>query len=294
MSRLQSRDLLLLALLTLFWGVNWPVMKLGVAELPPLYFRTLCLGGGLVVIGTWARFRGISLVVPRGAWREIIWLAIPNMIVWHVLAIQAIKMLPSGRAAILGYTMPVWAVLAGLAFFGEKPLVRHWFGVLAALLGTLLLLSSEFTALAGSPLGTVLMLIAAAAWGFGTHLMRRHLIDLPIITLTFWMMALTVTVMLLFSITFEFDRWRQPTLPELFPLFYNIFFAVAFCHVVWSMLARKLPPAASGLSVMLIPVLGVFSGMWILGEQPRWQDYAALVLILMSLMTVLLPARGTR
>ena len=112
MTRFSPRDLLLLALLTLFWGFNWPVMKLGVAELPPLLFRTLCLGGGLVVIGAWARARGISLVVPPGAWREIAWLAVPNMIVWHVLAILAIKMLPSGRAAILGYTMPVWAVLA--------------------------------------------------------------------------------------------------------------------------------------------------------------------------------------
>jgi len=205
-----------------------------------------------------------------------------------------VKMLPSGRAAILGYTMPVWAVLAGLAFFGERPLPRHWFGVTAALLGTLLLLSSEFTALAGSPLGTTLMLIAAAAWGFGTHLMRRHLIDLPIITLTFWMMALTVLVMLAFSIALELDQWRSPTAPEWFPLLYNIFFAVAFCHVVWSMLARKLPPAASGLSVMLIPVLGVFSGMWILGEQPHWQDYVALGLILFSLTTVLLPARRAR
>jgi drug/metabolite transporter (DMT)-like permease len=60
------------------------------------------------------------------------------------------------------------------------------------------------------------------------------------------------------------------------------------------MLARKLPPAASGLSVMLIPVLGVFSGMWILGEQPHWQDYVALALILVALTTVLLPARAAR
>ncbi len=67
--------------------------------------------------------------------------------------------------------------------------------------------------------------------------------------------------------------------------------AVAFCHVVWSMLARKLPPAASGLSVMMIPVLGVFSGMWMLGEQPAWQDYVALALILVALSTVLLPSR---
>jgi drug/metabolite transporter (DMT)-like permease len=63
---------------------------------------------------------------------------------------------------------------------------------------------------------------------------------------------------------------------------------VAFCHVVWSMLARNLPPAASGLSVMLIPVLGVFSGMWMLGEQPYWQDFAALGLIVFALSTVLL------
>jgi threonine/homoserine efflux transporter RhtA len=57
------------------------------------------------------------------------------------------------------------------------------------------------------------------------------------------------------------------------------------------MLARKLPPAASGLSVMMIPVLGVFSGMWMLDEQPSWQDYAALALILVALSTVLLPSR---
>jgi drug/metabolite transporter (DMT)-like permease len=45
---------------------------------------------------------------------------------------------------------------------------------------------------------------------------------------------------------------------------------------------------------MMIPVLGVFSGMWILGEQPHWQDYVALALILLSLTTVLLPARAAR
>jgi drug/metabolite transporter (DMT)-like permease len=292
MSRLGSRDLLLLALLTVFWGVNWPVMKLGVAELPPLYFRTICLAGGLIVIGTWARLNGIPLAVPRSAWREIAWLALPNMIVWHVLAIVAVKMLPSGRAAILGYTMPVWAVICGLVFFGERPLRRHWLGVGAALLGTLLLLSSELLALAGSPVGTVMMLTAAAAWGFGTHLMRRHLVTLPIITLTFWMMSLTVLVMLLVSLTFELEHWRWPTAAEWLPILYNIVFAVAFCHVVWSMLARKLPPAASGLSVMMIPVLGVFSGMWILDEQPHWQDYTALSLILVALSTVLLPTRA--
>lgn len=291
-TKLSPRDLTLLALLTVFWGFNWPVMKLGVAELPPLYFRTICIAGGLVVIWLSARAMRVPMSVPAGAWPLVLKLAIPNMIVWHLLAIVAIKMLPSGRAAILGYTMPVWAVVIGLIAFNERPLQRHWWGVLAALVGTLLLLSSELTMLTGSPLGTVLMLIAAAAWGYGTHLMRRHLTQMPIIALTFWMLAITVAVMFAVSIVFELSSWRMPNAAEWAAIVYNMVLAVAFCHVVWSMLARKLPPAASGLSVMMIPVLGVFSGMWLLGEQPFWQDYAALGLIVIALATVFLPAKA--
>ena len=294
MSQLSRRDLMLLVLLTLFWGVNWPVMKLGVAQLPPLFFRSICIAGGLVVIWAWAVARGISLQVPHGAWPTIVKLAVPNVIVWHLLAILAIKLLPSGRAAILGYTMPVWAVVFGLLLFNERPLARHWVGVLAAAIGIVLLLASELTSLAGAPLGTLLMLTAAAAWGYGTHLIRRYLTGMPIVALTFWMLVLALAVMIAATTIFELARWRMPTALEWASIGYNIVLAIAFCHVVWSMLARKLPPAASGLSVMMIPVLGVFSGMWILGEQPSWQDYVALALILVALSTVLLPSRSPR
>ena len=258
-----------------------------------LVFRQRCIAGGLVFIWAWAVATRVPLTVPPGAWPSIVKLAVPNVIVWHLLAIVAVKMLASGRAAILGYTMPVWAVVFGLLFFKERPLPRHWVGVTAAFIGTLLLLSSEFTKLAGSPLGTILMLVAAAAWGYGTHLMRRHLTAMPTIALTFWMLSLTLVVTTIVSIATEMDQWRLPLPLEWFSIVYNMAIAIAFCHVVWSMLARNLPPAASGLSVMMIPVLGVFSGMVVLGEQPHWQDYAALVLILVALSTVLLPSRTT-
>ncbi|HEU0203211.1 MAG TPA: DMT family transporter [Burkholderiaceae bacterium] len=285
---MSRRDLLLLVALTLAWGVNWPVMKFGVLDLPPLYFRIVCISGGLVVLWLYARFIGIPLAVPRGRWREVWRLAFPNIIVWHVLVVVAIKLLPAGRAAILGYTMPVWAVLAGLAFFDERPSRRHWWGVAAALAGALLLLSSELSALSGNPLGTGLILFAAACWGYGTHLMRRHLRDIPALAVTFWMLVLVMPFMIVGSLLFERASWRQPTPPEWASIAYNIFLAIAFCHVVWSHLARTLPPVASGLSVMMIPVVGVFSSVWMLGEEPLWQDYVALALILFALSTVLL------
>ncbi len=288
MPRLSRRDLTLLVLLTLAWGLNWPVMKAGVQELPPLYFRSICIAGGLAVLWAYARAVGIPLTVREGTWPLIVKLAIPNVIVWHLLLIVALKMVPAGRSAILGYTMPVWAVIFGVLVFREKVPRLHLLGVGAAFIGTLLLLSSEFAALSGRPLGTILILIAAAFWGYGTHLMRRHLTDMPSLALTFWMLVLALGAMLVGTVLFERAHWRMPTSFEWGAIVYNMVLAIAFCHVVWSMLARTLPPTASGLSVMMIPVLGVFSSMWFLGESPHWQDYVALVLILVALSTVML------
>ena len=66
-----------------------------------------------------------------------------------------------------------------------------------------------------------------------------------------------------------------------------------FAQLVWFRLATILPPVASGLSVMLIPVIGVFSGVWMLGERLAWQDGVALVCLLVAIGSVLLPARRT-
>ena len=58
------------------------------------------------------------------------------------------------------------------------------------------------------------------------------------------------------------------------------------------MLARDLPPIASTLSVMLIPVLGTASGAWWLSERLHWQDYAAMLLMVAAIASVLWPARA--
>ena len=291
MTQLSRKDLVLLALLTLFWGLNWPVMKIGVREFPPLTFRTISMVGGLAVIWLAARAQGASLAVPAGARMTVIRLAIPNMLIWHSLIIIGVKLLSSGRAAILGYTMPAWAVLSGLIFFGDRISRSALVGIALAMSGALLLLSSEFSRLSGQPVGTVLALIAAAGWGFGTVLMKRTQLDMPTISLTFWMLSLTTTIMAMLALIFEYPAMRMPNLVEWGAIIYNSAIIFGFAHVVWFRLARILPPVASSLSVMFIPVLGTFSGAWILGEVPHWQDYVAMLLILGAMSTVLFKPR---
>jgi drug/metabolite transporter (DMT)-like permease len=292
MTSLSRKDWFLLALLTLCWGINWPVMKIGVLDFPPLLFRTLCMAGGLPAIWLVARLRRISLAIPPGQLKPILKVTLPNMIVWHFFIIYGVKLLSSGRVAILGYTMPVWAVLFGLLFYKERISRIAWIGVACALAGALLLLSAEFGAMAGQPLGSVLALIAAAGWGYGTVLLKRTPIDMPTLALTFWMISLAAIAMAAATVLFESQFWRWPTHLEWGAIIYNALIVFGFAHVVWFMLARTLPPVASSLSVMLIPVVGVFSGAWMLGETPHWQDYAAMALIIASMSTVLLKPKA--
>ncbi len=291
MNQLNRKDLVLLTLLILSWGLNWPVMKLSVREFPPLTFRTLSMLGGLAVIALAARMQGASMRVPPGKALTVIKLAVPNMLIWHAFIILGVKLLSSGRAAILGYTMPVWAVLSGLAFFGERIGGRALLGIVLAMAGAGLLLAREFATNSGQPLGTVFALISAAAWGLGTVLMKRTRLDMPTISLTFWMLALTTAVMLVLSALFEQSQWRMPNAIEWAGIVYNAAIIFGFAHVVWFRLARLLPPVVSSLSVMFIPVVGTFSGAWMLGETPQWQDYLAMLLILGSMSTVLFQPR---
>ena len=191
MHQLTRKDLVLLGFLYLFWGLNWPVMKASALDLPPLSFRSLSMFGGLAAIALIAKLQRASLRIPPGQVMTVVKLAIPNMLIWHACIIIGVKMLSSGRAAILGYTMPVWAVLSGLLFFGDRIHRRAMLGILLAMLGAGLLLSSEFAHIAGQPIGTLFALTAAAAWGFGTVLMTLTSLDMPNISLNFLYSTLT-------------------------------------------------------------------------------------------------------
>jgi drug/metabolite transporter (DMT)-like permease len=74
-------------------------------------------------------------------------------------------------------------------------------------------------------------------------------------------------------------------------ILYNAVGVFGFAHAAWFYLARGLPPVASSISVMMIPVLGVFSGAWVLGEVLHWQDFAAVALIVTAIALVLLGRR---
>jgi drug/metabolite transporter (DMT)-like permease len=231
--------------------------------------------------------------VPRRYWPELALLTVSNMLVWHICIILAVRALSSGRAAILGYTMPIFSAVIGAMVFSAVMSRRAWLGVGAAALGVSLLLWHEFTSLAGRPGSVALALFAAAVWALGTQLLRRSKIDLPTLTLSFWMTVIAGLALNILTVVFERDQWQVPSRPVAWAIAYNAVLIFGYAHAAWFYLARSLPPVASTLSVMFIPVLGVFSGALWLGEVLHWQDWAAVVLMVMAIASVLWPARET-
>jgi drug/metabolite transporter (DMT)-like permease len=200
---LTRNQLLALVALTIMWGVNWPMMKLSLRELSPLYFRAITMTLGASWLFVFFRLKGIRMWPEGAEWRTVATLALPNMLGWHTISIFGLKELSSGRASILGFTMPIWTVLLGAAFFGQKLNRRVVWATLAVSVAIALLMANELQTLAGRPLGVLWMELAALSWALGTLMMRRAVIKLPTEALVVWMMLLTCGCVWVLAVVFE-------------------------------------------------------------------------------------------
>jgi drug/metabolite transporter (DMT)-like permease len=281
-----------LASLTLAWGFNWTAMKTALSEVPPWTFRSLCLGLGAAVLFSALRAGGQRLVLPTGQWGRLWLLAILNITSWNMLVAFGVGMIESGRAAILAYTMPVWAVPLSVWLLGERITRRKLVGLGLGLGGLVLLLGESLFSLGAAPVGSLLVLGAAVSWALGTVLQKRIPINLPVGPYTAWIMLLGGTPIFIGALLFEdFSDLRDVSVIAWLGTAYNIVIAFAFAHWAWIKIATSVPVSVFSISMLLIPVVGVVSGMLFLGERPTAAEYAALALVLAALLTVLRPAR---
>jgi drug/metabolite transporter (DMT)-like permease len=291
MPTLSRRQLVLLVFLTLTWGLNWPVMKVGVAHFPLLTFRACGLWIALPVMALAVWRQKAPFTIARAHWGRVLVLAVTNMVLWNALLILALPLLPSGRAAILGYTMPIFSAVLGALVFGDRLPGRAWAGVAATALGVGLLLWHEVGSLGNRPVGVALMLTAAVSWAVGTQLLRRMELPVPLLTLTFWMTVLTCVALTVLALIFELPQWHAPDAPTTWAILFNGLLVLGLAQAAWFFLARTLPPVASTLSVMMIPVVGLFGGTLWLGETLHWQDWSAVGLMVVSIALVLWPPK---
>lgn len=187
---ISRRQAWALLALTLIWGVNWPMMKLSLQGMTPLYFRASTMLLGAAWLFAFVALRGERMRPSGREWAAIATLGLPNVLGWHTLSIFGVQELASGRAAILGFTMPIFTVVIGAVFFGERTTPRVRLAVLCAGAAIGLLLWHELQRLSGRPSGVAWMLGAALCWALGTMQFRRAHLTLSPMVVTVWMLLL--------------------------------------------------------------------------------------------------------
>ena len=289
---LPARLWWVLAGLTVVWGFNWTAMKVAIAQISPFTFRTLCLGLGSGVLFAFLRASGQPLAIPRDQWKRLALVAFFNITCWNVLVVFGLAQLPSGRAAILAYTMPAWAIPLSVLLLGERLTTRKLAGLALGMAGMALLVWDEFHRIQGAPRGALLVLCAALTWAIGTILQKKYPVRAPVAGFTAWLMLIGGVPIYIGALLFEdFSKLANVGLMSALGATYNVLLAFAWAHWAWIKLSTSVSVTVFSLCMLIIPVVGVFSGMLFLGESPGWTEYAALAFVLGSLATVVVPQR---
>ena len=278
------RGIVLLAVLSLFWGLGWPAMKVVLAEIRPWTFRTVCLlgaGAGLLAL---ARAAGTRLRIPRSDLIPLLVTSLVNITGWHLLSAHGIAAMQAGRAAIVAYTMPLWAVLLSRLLLGER---LGWLRLLALATGTAgmaVLLGPDLQRLGAAPAGVAFMLGAAFCWAAGTVLIKFFRWHTPPAAIVGWQMLLGGLPVAAGALLLENPLGLADiSLKAGATLLYLVLGPMIFCHWAFFVVVRMFPANVAAISTLSIPIIGVFSSALLLGEPVTAAELLALLLVVAAL-----------
>jgi drug/metabolite transporter (DMT)-like permease len=278
----------LLAALSLFWGLNWPVMKVVLGEIPVLPFRALCLLASGPVLLAIAALRGDQLALKRHEVAPLLLAALLNVTLWHVFSAYGVSLMAAGRASIIAYTMPAWAMLLGAVFLGEPFGARGLLALVLGMGGVAALLLPDVARIATAPLGAAAMLAAAISWAAGTVVMKRFRWSCSVTALTGWQTSLGGLPIIAAAIAVgPFPGLERVDAAGLAALAYVILMGMVFSQWAWFVVLGRLPVAVASIGSLAVPMIGVLSSALLLHEPVGAAELAALLLVVAAFATVL-------
>jgi drug/metabolite transporter (DMT)-like permease len=280
--------LLMLVLLSLSWGITWPMMKVALTGFPPFSLRTVSTLLGALLLLAFVRLQGRELRIPFGiAWVHLVVASIVNVVAFILLTTFAQIHTETSRVAILAYTMPIWAALFARPVLGERIDRTRAIALVLCVCGIAILIYP----LAGSGIPGGLLLAAAAgvSWGAGTVYMKWAKIGGDPVAGTAWQLIVAFIVIAACLPVFEgpLHIWPVHWWP-LFGLLFTGLIGSGLAYFLWFEIVRRVPAMTASLGVLSVPVVGVVSSVIILGDRPTLADIVGFALIFTASACVML------
>jgi len=280
-ARITPAGLAFLAITSVGWGFNWPVTKYLLGELPPLTLRGSTGVVGAVLLGLLALLRGQSLRVPRHLWPRLVLAAILNVGCWMVLMGLALLWLPASEAALIAYTMPIWASILAWPILGERPNLLRIISLGMAFAGLAAIMGGNGLAASSAKLpGIIMALGGAIGFAVGTVLAKKLPLNLPPLSAAAWQIGIGCLPIALLGLVVE--KSNLAGLSELgwSLLFYSTVVQFCIAYVSWFAALARLPASVAAIGTMAVPVIGVAASALALHEPLGPGQIAALIFTL--------------
>jgi drug/metabolite transporter (DMT)-like permease len=282
------RARLMLATLSLIWGITWPAMRIALDEVPPFSMRVATTFLGALTLCAIVRLQQRSFRIGgAGAWLHVTIAAMLNIVGFTLLTAFAQIQAATSRVAILTYTMPIWATLLARAIVGERINALRATGLALCAVGVAILIHPLVSA--GIPVGLLLALAAGASWGAGTVYLKWARIEGHPLAIVAWQ---GVVAFLAVALCQPIVEGSPPALPESGTALLAVAFTGAvgsgLAYIIWFDSVRRLPAATASLGILAAPVIGVISSTIILGERPTGADLIGFAFILAAAACVLM------
>jgi drug/metabolite transporter (DMT)-like permease len=286
-----TRAKLLLVLSGVCWGINWPLIRIGLTGLTPWDYRLTVFVVGAAILIAVVVLTGRRLTEPRGmTWVHLFASSMLNVAAFGIFSTFAMLTASTSRVAVVSYSFPVWACLLAWLVLGEKLRAGAILGLVLCVGGLAVLVYPVIETSAAIGLG--LSLCSAMSWAAGTIYLKLVRIPGDMLVNTALQLAMAAAVM--FALTLTFQGWPTfGTAPAvaIVAAVLNGLIGSAAAYLIWYHIIGHLPATTASLGSLMSPAVGVVSAVLILNEWPSAIDVVGFTLIFAAAVSAILQPR---
>jgi len=275
----------LLIFVVIIWGSNWPIMKIGLQFIDPLWFTVARLSIALVVISIVLILLKRFKLPHRGDAPIVLGVGIMQYAIFVTLINLGLTEVSAGRAALLAYTTPLWIAPGAHFLLKEKISGLKITGICLGLVGLMVLFNPFNFDWSDSSVvkGNAMLLMGALVWALSILHVRKHHWHGSVLELTPWQIMVSLIIVVpvaWFSETREVE-WNNGLV---LILLYNGVMATALAQWASIRITQLLPAVTVSLGFLMVPVAGIIASSYWLSEPFTLTLGLGMALIMSGLM----------
>ena len=272
----------LMAIVVVTLGSNWPIQTTGLRYLSPLWMASIRLLIALVATTVIASLTS-NLHLPRRRDLPVVWtVGFFRLPIVFMLVFTGLEIVPPGRSAVLVWTASLWTVPLAAMFLGERMTRQRWLGLTIGISGIVLLFEPwRLSSMSGRTVtGHVLLLLAAVVNAASAVHIRRHGWTSTTLELMPWQLlvaSIPITILALMLEGSPGVTWT-PSLTAI--MGYQGLLATSLAVWAQQTVLQRMPAVSTNLTLMAVPVVGLFTSAIFVNEVLTVATLAGLILVL--------------